>query len=167
MPNVDDVIEVSELDLVSQDVVQNIRERNVSLGSVEVREMDFKHLYVAVSDGFYGIRSSHGAESFTFQLGGKGSAFAAFAGTTWVGTFRGQPSLATSNAKIKVNWLSYAKVAATEHAKGGIPACIEFSGKGGARVLYMYMADLMLYTPDHYSTFLLVTENGVPLKAMP
>ena len=36
MPNVDDVIEVSELDLVSQEVVQNIRERNVSLGSLDL-----------------------------------------------------------------------------------------------------------------------------------
>ena len=170
MPDVNAAIRVSDIDAVSRAAIAALRLRNEQLNSIAVKDFDWSDLIPVTTTGLFGIRSAHGAATFTFNLGHlvANPAFLQFNGTTWAGVYPRDPSLGMNHTKVKACWLAYAKAAATEHAGGGIPAGIEFSGHAGARIVFMYVSDIVLYTPDHYVTWSLVCEdNGNPLRTMP
>lgn len=164
MPDVNQTITYNQLDSTLKTAIDNIRARNQKLSGKSVADLDLGNLpFCNASDGMDGIRSSHGQAQFTFNI----ADFHQFNGVTWVGRYPQTPSLATAHAKVKACWLDYARRYATDHAKGQIPALIEFSGKQGSRVLLHYMSDFVLYTPNHYTTYYLVTENdGTLLRTM-
>ncbi|HEX8671721.1 MAG TPA: hypothetical protein VF710_07520 [Longimicrobium sp.] len=158
MPIVDHTIAFGTLPGIEQQTITNIRNRNAAIAVKALGKEDYAFLGAVASAGFAGIRSAHGIMSLEIRPLNR----------TIVTRYGkpGFPSMSGEHMKVKYCWFSYAESAATGHAHGKIPTLIEFSGTGAGRIIFDYVRDLVIYTPDHYTTYQLVTENGAPLRTM-
>jgi len=156
MPTVNMTLDVNAIANESLVVIAKVQHRNATLRSQPTPLADPSYLGHLVSQGM-GIRSAHGNR----QL----SVFCDGVTKPTVYDIQDFPNLGGSIWRY--SWMHYARGAATDHARGGIPTLIEFNGglgQGGARILYEYVRNCFVYTPDHYTTMYLVTQNGVPVR---
>jgi hypothetical protein len=161
MADVTQEIDISNLPQNEQDAITGIRQRNQDIMN-GVIAVDLREPGPAASLGFFGIRSAHGIGwlDYTTRPGMKHKTLYAKRGD--IGDLYRIDVAAKKKAKLC--WLGYAESAATEHANGQIPTLVEFSGAGGGRIIFDYARDLLIYTPDHYGTYLLVTEGAGPAR---
>lgn len=158
MPTINTNIPFAMLPALSQSVIAAIQTRNDEVRSRSLSTSDLGYLGGLVSKGMP-IRSAHGNPALKVLCNG--------IETRTVFYKNEFPSM--GGDKVKYAWMSYAMNATTEHARGGIPTLIEFNGGSGqdtdgARILYEYVRSCFVYTPDHYTTWYLVTQNGAPVR---
>ncbi|GHD56175.1 hypothetical protein [Jeongeupia chitinilytica] len=154
---------LSALPVKEQSVITQIRNTNARIAT-EVGKIDFSYPGATAAYGFDGIRSAHGIANMTISFGNIGFVRTLYRSRPDIGGLYVAASLARK--KVKLCWMSYAEAAATGHAGGAIPTLIEFSGTGGGRIMLEYARDLVIYTPDHYANYSLVTEHGQPARTM-
>jgi hypothetical protein len=157
-------IPINELPVKEQAVIGLIRKRNSDIASGNIVP-DQTYWGGAVSLGFEGIRSSHGVGFVQITT----------RNVNFVTLYKKRGSIGDlyrwdtlTRKKVKLCWMVYAESFATEHSGGEIPTLVEFSGSGsgGGRIILEYARDFVLYTPDHYGTYYLVTQGGAPARTM-
>jgi hypothetical protein len=147
-----------------QQVIGEIRQRNTDIANGTIK-IEADGWGVAASLGFYGIRSSHGIGVLDVTTRPHMRYVTRYNKRAKIGDLYLRESM--TRKKVKLCWLVYAESSATEHAQGEIPTLVEFSGSSGGRIILEYARDLIIYTPDHYGTYFLVTEGGVPARTIP
>lgn len=147
-----------------QEVIGEIRQRNAEIADGRIK-LDPSYYGAAASFGFDGIRSAHGIGLLDITTRPNMRYVTLYAKRGKIGDLYVSESM--TKKKVKLCWLTYAEASATEHAGGQIPTLVEFSGSGGGRIILEYARDLIIYTPDHYGTYYLVTEGGNPARTMP
>jgi hypothetical protein len=156
-------IDIGALPAKEQLVIAEIQQRNTDIanGTIKIERNEWG---VAASLGFFGIRSSHGIGLLDITTRNM-RLVTVYPKRGTIGDLYVRESL--TRKKVKLCWLEYAESSATEHAHGGIPTLVEFSGSSGGRIILEYARDLIIYTPDHYGTYYLVTAHGEPVRTIP
>jgi hypothetical protein len=145
-------IHFENLPKLEQDLIASIQKKNrelrTELGGNPAPEDAYS---LAAMEG---LRSAHGIDGFDYN------------GKTIRTKYAPEnfPAFGGANSNIKEVWKSYAENSATEHSGGKVPTLIEFSGSDGGRIILDYTTGQVVYTPDHYKTYLLVI-SGTQFKA--
>ncbi|CAI8859662.1 Ribonuclease [Pseudomonas sp. IT-232MI5] len=163
MANVAGIRETLALSDVERGVIARIQAVNDDIAG-HVGNIDFNNPGASASLGFHGIRSAHGIGSFNVSVQNIGFLRTLYPNRGSIGNL--YQSNTMNKKKIKLCWLCYSEAAATGHANNQIPTLVEFSGTGGGRLLLEYARDLLFYTPDHYTTYFLVTLDNLPVRTM-